>query len=60
MKITNLNVHAIRKQISELPKTPALQVLRKQLVNYEKYKGDPDLAWARNHLAQMIWGKISR
>lgn len=63
-RIAKINVTAIRKFIKTVPKTPAfkpaLQVLKKQLVNYEKYEGDPELAAARNNLAHSIFAGVGK
>lgn len=53
-----IKVAVIRKFIKGLPKTAEnkepIRVLKKQLVNYEKYAGIAELAVARGNLAESI------
>lgn len=60
----SLKVNGVQKFIRTVPKTPefkiALDVLKKQLVNYRKYIGDPDLAEARNVLANAILEGVAK
>jgi hypothetical protein len=65
-RIANIKVDAIRKWIeNDLPKTPdfkeVIRVLKKQLVTYEKYKGDPEMDEVRNViLANSILDSVAR